>query len=159
MMTDKEVRALQPEDKRYMRSIGDGLYIEVVPAGHKYWWLSFMKNNKRRKFLQGKYPDLSLKEARIACAEKRRSVDISLGDVPNNLKFSELVWDWYKVRIAPKAQSYLRTVAGRIRQYVLPPFANRSAADIKPGEITAVIKEIQEKVHIPLKINTSTVSD
>lgn len=148
MMTDKEVRALQPEDKRYMRSIGDGLYIEVVPAGHKYWWLSFMKNNKRRKFLQGKYPDLSLKEARIACAEKRRSVDISLGDVPNNLKFSELVWDWYKVRIAPKAQSYSRTVAGRIRQYVLPPFANRSAADIKPGEITAVIKEIQEKGYI-----------
>ena len=115
MLTDKEVRALLPTDTRYMRSIGDGLYIEVVPAGHKYWWLSFKKNNKRRKFLLGKYPDLSLKEARIACAEKRRSVDISLGDVPNNLKFSELVWDWFKVKIAPKTRSYSRTVEGRIQ--------------------------------------------
>ncbi|MEA4872238.1 MAG: tyrosine-type recombinase/integrase [Synergistaceae bacterium] len=148
MLTDKEVRALQPTDTRYMRSIGDGLYIEVVPAGHKYWWLSFKKNNKRRKFLLGKYPDLSLKEAKIACTEKRRSVDISLGDVPNNLKFSELVWDWYKIKIAPKSPSYSRTVDGRIRQYVLPPFVNRFASDIKPREITAVIKAIQETGYI-----------
>ncbi|MGD9665823.1 MAG: tyrosine-type recombinase/integrase [Synergistaceae bacterium] len=147
-MTDKEVRALQPEDKRYMRLIGDGLYIEVVPAGHKYWWLIFNQFNKRRKFLLGKYPDLSLKEARIACADKRRSVDISLGNAPSDLKFSELVWDWYKVKIDPQALSYSRTVEGRIRQYVLPPFINRTAADIKPREITAVIKGIQEKGYI-----------
>jgi integrase len=148
MMTDKEVRALQPQDKRYMRSIGSGLYIEVVPAGHKYWWLVFMQNNKRRKILLGKYPELSLKEARIVCADKRRSVDITLGKVPSDLKFSELVWDWYKTKIAPKAHSYSRTVEGRIQQYVLPPFVNRTAADIKPWEITAVIKGIQEKGYI-----------
>ena len=89
-----------------------------------------------------------MKEARIVCADKRRSVDITLGKVPSDLKFSELVWDWYKTKIAPKAHSYSRTVEGRIQQYVLPPFINRAAADIKPWEITAAIKGIQEKGYI-----------
>ena len=145
MLTDKEIRAMEPKDTRYMRSIGVGLYIEVVPAGHKYWWLCFKKNNKRRKFILGKYPDVSLKDAIAACAEKKREVDIVSGNAPDDVKFSELAADWYKNKIEPKAPGYSRTIDGRLRQYVLPPFINRTARSIKPFEILAVCRAIQDK--------------
>lgn len=149
MLTDKEVRSLIPGGTRYMRSDGNNLYIEVVPTGYKYWWLIIKKKGKQTKVYLGKYPDISLKEARAVCDEKKRSVSISLGRPPVDLKFQELAWDWFNTKIAKdSAESYIRTVDGRLRLYVLPPFIDRNAADIQPWEITAVIKEIQQKGYI-----------
>ena len=145
MLTDKEVRALVPRAVRYMKSDRDGLYIEVVPSGQMYWWLRCKVNGKSRKFSLGKYPDVSLKEARVASVLKKREVEIMSGNTPDDVKFSELAEDWYKNKIASKAPGYSRTIEGRLRQYVLPPFINRTARSIKPFEILAVCRGVQDK--------------
>ena len=41
MLTDLDIKNLKPKETRYMVCDGDGLYIEVVPAGAKYWWLRY----------------------------------------------------------------------------------------------------------------------
>ena len=145
MLTDKEIRVLSPKNTRYMKSDHDGLYIEVVPAGHKYWWLRMKINGKSRKFSLGKYPDLSLKDARAECVLKRRQIDLLSGNVAFDLKFPELVWDWYKNKIEPKAPGYSRTIESRIRRYVLPPFITRNARSITAQDILGVCREIQDK--------------
>lgn len=37
MLTIKEIQAAKPKTKPYKLSDGDGLYIEVMPTGSKYW--------------------------------------------------------------------------------------------------------------------------
>lgn len=39
MLTKLTVQSLKPKTQRFMRGGMDGLYIEVVPGGQKYWWL------------------------------------------------------------------------------------------------------------------------
>lgn len=105
MLTEIAVRDLKPKAQRFMKADRDGLYIEVVPSGIKYWWFVSQAGGKRKKFALGKYPDLSLKEAREACALKKREVGIALGlDVPG-VRFEELAEEWYKTRILPKLLS------------------------------------------------------
>lgn len=143
MLTEIAVRDLKPKAQRFMKADRDGLYIEVVPSGIKYWWFVSQAGGKRKKFALGKYPDLSLKEAREACALKKREVGIALGlDVPG-VRFEELAEEWYRTRILPLSANYSRTVRMRLDKYLLPGFRGRPAAFIKGKEILALCKEIE----------------
>ncbi|MDY2983825.1 MAG: tyrosine-type recombinase/integrase [Synergistes jonesii] len=145
MLTEIAVRDLRPKEQRYMKADRDGLYIEVVPSGIKYWWFVMQRGGKRRKFSLGRYPELSLKAAREACALKKREVGIASGlEVPDVL-FGELAEEWYKTRILPLSANYSRTVRMRLDKYLLPRFAGRPAAFIKGKEILALCKEVERE--------------
>ena len=64
-LTDTAIKALKPKDKRYTATDGDGLYLEVYPTGGKVWRYRYRLNGKREKITIGKYPAVSLKEARL----------------------------------------------------------------------------------------------
>ena len=148
MLTEISVRDMKPRDVRYMKADGKGLYLEVVPAGQKYWWLRLTMDKKTKKFMLGKWPDLSVKEAREACALKKREIGIASGlDVPD-VRFGELAEEWYKTRILPQSENYSRTVRMRLDKYVLPRFKDRPAAFIKGKEILALCKEIELEGYI-----------
>ena len=36
-MTESDVKALPVKDTRYVKSTGQGLYVEIHPNGSKYW--------------------------------------------------------------------------------------------------------------------------
>ena len=41
MLTDTEVRKAKPTEKTYRLYDRDGLYLEITPAGGKYWRLKY----------------------------------------------------------------------------------------------------------------------
>lgn len=76
-LTDRQIKAMQPEDKpRRYHDAGSvpGLYIEVSPSGGKWWRFRFSLNGKQRLMSLGVYPEVSLKEARLAALEARQLV-------------------------------------------------------------------------------------
>ncbi|KEJ93366.1 tyrosine-type recombinase/integrase [Synergistes jonesii] len=145
MLTEIAVRDLRPKEQRFMKADRDGLYVEVVPSGIKYWWFVTQKGGKRRKFSLGRYPELSLKAAREACALKKREVGIATGLEVPDVRFGELAEEWYKTRILPLSANYSRTVRMRLDKYLLPRFAGRPAAFIKGKEILALCKEVERE--------------
>lgn len=64
-LTDKQVDALKPREKRYTVTDGRGLAIEVYPTGGKGWRYRFSLNGKPDTVTLGKYPAMSLKAARL----------------------------------------------------------------------------------------------
>ena len=40
-LTDKEIQALKPREKKYKIFDGDGLYLLVHPRGWKYWYMKY----------------------------------------------------------------------------------------------------------------------
>lgn len=143
MLTEKSASDMKPREQRYMKADGNGLYLEVVPAGHKYWWLRASINKKIKKFLLGKYPDMTVKQARDACALKKREVGIACGqDVPE-VRFDELAEEWFKTRILPQSANYSRTIRLRMDKYLLPAFRGRPAAMIKGTDILTLCKRIE----------------
>ncbi|MBQ7192910.1 MAG: DUF4102 domain-containing protein, partial [Synergistaceae bacterium] len=70
-LTDIQIKALKPQDKKYSVSDGRGLILEVRPNGAKYWIVRFwVKGKEKRKHL-GSYPEMPVKEARIKAAEAK----------------------------------------------------------------------------------------
>lgn len=65
--TDLEIRKLVPEEKHYWVKdlCSDGLFLEVSPAGGKTWQYRYSINGKQERVKLGKYPRVSLNQARI----------------------------------------------------------------------------------------------
>jgi Arm DNA-binding domain len=64
MLTDTEVRNLQPKTKQYKVADGGGMYLDVRPTGAKYWRLKYRIGGKEKLLALGVYPAIGIKEAR-----------------------------------------------------------------------------------------------
>lgn len=59
--------------KRRRLTDGGGLYLEVAPSGAKRWFWKFYPDGKESRLALGSYPDVSLKAARLARDEARKT--------------------------------------------------------------------------------------
>lgn len=64
-LTDTALKALRPREKVYTVTDERGLYVEVFPTGGIVWRFRYRLNGKQEKLTLGKYPALTLKNARI----------------------------------------------------------------------------------------------
>lgn len=63
-LTDTFIRSIKPLDKKKRYSDGGGLYLEVTPKGSRLWRMAFRYLNKQKTLAFGKYPEVSLSDAR-----------------------------------------------------------------------------------------------
>lgn len=64
-LTDTALKALKPRDKTYTLADDRGLYVEVFPTGGVVWRYRYRLKGKLEKLTLGKYPSLTLKNARV----------------------------------------------------------------------------------------------
>lgn len=90
-LTDIKIRQAKPRDKAYKLSDEKGLYLEISPAGGRWWRLKFRFDGKEKRLSLGVYPDVSLASARERRDEARKllancdlSIGCSLGTYPEN---------------------------------------------------------------------------
>ncbi|MBY0571988.1 MAG: Arm DNA-binding domain-containing protein [Burkholderiaceae bacterium] len=56
-LTDIQVRNAKPKDKTYTLADGNGMYLEVMPAGKKRWRMAYRQpNGKNNRLTFGEYP-------------------------------------------------------------------------------------------------------
>ncbi|MBB3034674.1 tyrosine-type recombinase/integrase [Alteriqipengyuania lutimaris] len=72
--TDIALRNLKPTEKPYKRADERGLYIEVMPNGSKLWRVKYRLHGVEKRQSLGRYPDVSLAEARKFRDEARALV-------------------------------------------------------------------------------------
>ena len=77
-LNDRQIKAAKPSDtgKKAKLFDGGGLYLEVTPAGGKVFRLKYRIDGKEKTLTIGKYPTVSLVEARQA-AENARCLLVS----------------------------------------------------------------------------------
>ena len=64
MLNTTKINSLKPKEKPYKLGDAHGLYIDVRPTGSKYWRQKYRYNTIEKLLLHGKYPIVSLAEAR-----------------------------------------------------------------------------------------------
>ena len=74
MLTDKEIQSAKPREKAYKLADGDGLHLEVSPAGGKLWRLRYRFGGKEKMLALGKYPEVRGPEARKRAAQARQGI-------------------------------------------------------------------------------------
>ena len=73
-LTDRYIKALKPEIKTKRHFDGNGMYLEVSPAGGKWWRLKYRINGSEKRISLGTYPEVSLQAARTAANEYREMI-------------------------------------------------------------------------------------
>ena len=78
MLTEVQIKQAKPAAKLYRLYDQGGRYLEVTPAGAKYWRYKFRIRlgavRKEKRLALGVYPEVSLKKAREDHAVARRQV-------------------------------------------------------------------------------------
>ncbi|WP_146193056.1 integrase arm-type DNA-binding domain-containing protein [Maritimibacter sp. 55A14] len=67
-LTDAEIRAFSPQNQRFRRSDGGGLFVDVMPSGKKVFRLAYRSGGKQRTVVIGEYPSIRLADARLNAA-------------------------------------------------------------------------------------------
>ena len=103
-ITELQIKKAKPKEKRYQLPDGDCLYLEVSMNGNKFLRMRYFKGNKETTLSLGKYPEVSLKEARTKRNDVKKRV--AQGEEPLATKkeskgiiFAELFEEYLKHRV------------------------------------------------------------
>lgn len=151
-LTDTTIRNAKPRERDYKLSDSGGLYLLVTAAGGKLWRFKYRAAGVERKLALGKYPVVSLGDARKARdAAKTRA---QAGDDPAAAKRRERIaaklsaattFGAIAAEYIDKAKREGRapaTVAKLrwVRQWLQPAIGKRPVDQIEPHELLAVLK-------------------
>ena len=73
-LTDTAIRQAKPKEKAYSLKDENGLYLQITPKGSKLWRLRYWIQNKENRISLGKYPEVSLRDARDRRDEYRKLI-------------------------------------------------------------------------------------
>ena len=71
-LNDRQIKNAKPAKKPFKLNDSKGLYLYINTSGGKLWRFDFSHNGKRKTLSIGKYPTISLVEARQAAENARR---------------------------------------------------------------------------------------
>lgn len=156
-LTDVEVRSARARDKAYRLTDSLGMYLEVSPAGGKYWRFKYRFAGKEKRLALGVYPEVSAKEARMRRDDARRllanGVDpgierrvqkaASVERAANS--FEAVAREWFARQAPGWAASHADKIIGRLENDVFPWLGGRAIAEIKAPEVLAVLRRVEAR--------------
>jgi integrase len=156
-LTDSKIKSAKPKDKAYKLSDGAGMYLQVTPAGHKYWRLKYRFGGKEKTLAMGVYPDVKLKVARIKRKDARELLDA--GKDPGlakkeqkrqeimqaNSTFEGVAREWHGMQKHRWTDRHANKVMSSLSNNIFPALGARPIADITPPELLDVLRVIEHR--------------
>ena len=148
-LTEMEIRKAKPREKPYRLGDGDGLHLEVIPAGGKYWHLRYWVNGKEKKVSLGVYPEVGLKDAREKRDDFKRNLAIGVdprAPKPEISTFEKVAREWHGQNIAPsKSPQYAYKVISRLEKFLFPRIGERPINEITAPELLMPLRAIESQ--------------
>ena len=131
-LTDTACKNAKPSDKARKMSDGNGLYLEVMPSGARYWRMKYRFNGKEKRLAFGVYPEVTLAEARdkrtaarkLLAEGKDPSQDKKeqklLSSLENNNTFEHIAREWHQLQAEKWTAQYARYVLTRLKTDIFP---------------------------------------
>lgn len=155
MFTDLQLKSLKPSDKAQKVFEGGGFYVYVSPAGSKIFRLDYTFAGKRKTLTLGKYPQISLLDARDKVNKARQLLE--KGEDPSDNKkaakaaaitrinntFQAAYESWIEKERSGWVTEHREHVQDRQDKYILPYLGKRALEAITSPEILVIIKKIK----------------
>ena len=153
-LTDAKLRTLSEPGKHFD---GNGLYLELTPAGGRYWRLKFRHTGKEKRLALGVYPEIGLKQARDLATQARKllaaGVDPSAQrkadkakaehEAVNTLEAVALAWiDHQSARWTAETRG---RILASLRANVLDKLGSRPLASITAAEIMHAVQRVERR--------------
>lgn len=155
-LNDRQIRNAKPTEagKKAKLFDGGGLYLEVTPAGGKIFRLKYRIDGKEKTLTIGKYPAVSLSEARQA-AENARRLLVS-GQDPSEAKqqekrerqaaalntFESIARRWHTDNLHRWKENHAARIISDFEKDVFPAIGEIQITEISVSDVKAVISAI-----------------
>lgn len=156
-LTDISIRAAKPEEKPYKLADGGGLYLMVHPNGSKYWRLKYRVAGKEKVLAIGKYPLISLGEARERREQAKRL--LVNGKDPSEVKqaqkleakqlaantFEAVAREWHKKRISKWTEKTGNRNIRILERNIFPHIGNSPIANVSSQALLEALHKMEKR--------------
>ena len=156
-LTDTVIRHAKPQGKPARLFDSGGLYLEVSPAGGKWWRLKYRFAGKEKRLSLGVYPEVGLKDARrrrdearklladgVDPSENRKAQKGARADRAAN-SFETITREWYGKHAPNWAANHADRIIRRFERDIFPWIGGRPIAEITAPDLLAVVRRIEER--------------
>ncbi|MCX7553121.1 tyrosine-type recombinase/integrase [Marinicella sp. S1101] len=167
MLTDAKIKTqLKPKEKQYKVADSGGLYVLVHPNGSKYFRMNFRFDGKSNIYSIGKYPIISLAEARLKRDEAKRLLANNVN--PNAFKkqqklnqqlelknnFETIAREWHQKRLNKWKTKHADDIMRSLERDVFPFIGHQSIKEINSQDVMGLLRRIEARgsIHVVKKI-------
>ena len=156
-LTNTAIHNVKPSGKAKKLFDGGGLYLEVAPAGGKWWRLKYRFGGKEKRISLGVYPDVSLKQARrrrevarqllarkIDPSEHRKAQKTAREERSAN-SFEAVAREWFIKHSPNWAASHASRILSRLERDIFPWIGSTPIADITAPQLLAAMRRIEQR--------------
>jgi len=156
-LSDATIRRLKPTDKPRRVFDGQGLYLEVSPAGGKLWRFKYRHAGREKRLALGTYPAVSLADARrtrddarrllangIDPSDQRRADKASLRNEHHD-NFEAVAREWIASRSDTWVPDHTSRILLRLQNDVFPWMGAQPIATITPVQLLAVLRRVESR--------------
>jgi integrase len=157
MLTDTAIKKCKPKDKAYRVFDSGGMYLEVSPAGGRWWRFKYRFDGKEKRLSLGTYPDVSLKAAREKLAdfrkllasgvdpgENRKATKAASADRSAN-SFEVVAREWYDKHANTWAPNHSKRVKQLFERDLFPQIGSKPIISVTGPELLAVLRKIESR--------------
>ena len=156
-LTDVAIRKAKPADKTQRLFDGGGMYLELSPAGGKWWRLKYRFGGKEKRLSLGTYPDTGLADARekrdaarkllaagVDPGEQRKAAKAA-GEERSANSFEVIAREWHAKQSATWVDLHASRIMLRLENDVFPWVGSRPIADITAKELLVTVNRIVDR--------------
>jgi integrase len=157
MLTTTQLDNAKPKNKPYRLYDVLGLFIEITPSGGKLWRVKYSFKGREGGLALGKYPEISLLEAREKRDQARKLIASGVNPSEDKKRqkqeailnsaatFEVVAREWHELNKERWSPNYVVDTMRRLERDIFPKMGNRPIADITPPDLLYILRLIEKR--------------
>jgi integrase len=157
-LTDTGIRKAKPGEKPIKLFDGGGLFLHVMPTGSKIWRVAYRVDGNQKMFTVGRYPEVTLAQARDKCLEARKLMVSEVDPVQKKRadklakvqatenNFEAVAREWHAHwKHSSSSEHHIGQTLRRLEGDVFPAIGKRPIAEIEAPELRDMALAIEKR--------------
>ncbi|HCG7093597.1 TPA: tyrosine-type recombinase/integrase [Vibrio parahaemolyticus] len=154
-----EVKNAKAKEKEYYLVDGQGLKLRVLPSGSKQWLFNYYRptNGKRANLNLGRFPDVSLVQARKASLNAKELIAQGIDPQDERKRqqqahkeiqehtFANVAKDWFAIKQHDVTPDYALDIWRSLELHIFPHISDKPVKAITAPDIIELLKPIEAK--------------
>lgn len=157
-LTDTQIKKAKAGGKAVKLFDGDGLFLNIMPTGSKIWRVAYRVDGKQKTVSFGKYPAVTLAQARERCAEARKLLVAAVDPVTQRREakkakaiaaesnFEAVAREWWAHwKTGRTSDHHVAQTLRRLEADVFPQIGDKSIAEIEAPALRDMMLAIEKR--------------
>lgn len=158
-LTATEVKNAKPKEKEYSLVDGQGLKLRVLPSGSKQWQLNYYRptNGKRANLNLGRYPEVTLVQARKSSLEARELIAQRIDPQEHKERklqehkaihehtFLNISKEWFEIKKHDVTPDYAIDIWRSLELHIFPYLSDTPVKQITAPQVIELLRPIEAK--------------